>query len=94
MIRIKNILNEKDFYRETFLERKYFFGSESFFASEFFLVRILFLDSTWDPDPGSDLHIVGALPGTQKSFKKWRNLVHVFILEQDLGPFSGPGESF
>jgi len=59
-----------------------------------FLIRILFSDSTWDPDPGSDLHIVGALPGTQKSFKKWRNLVHVFILEQNLGSFSGPGESF
>ena len=41
-----------------------------------------FFDSTWVPDPGSDLHIVGAIPGTQKSFKKGRNLVHVFILDR------------
>ena len=53
-----------------------------------------FFDSTWDPDPGSDLHIVGVLPGTQESFKKGRNRVHVFILEQNPGSFPGPRGSF
>ena len=84
MIPFKNLIQQSNlrFARKKFHQSKKGFAIRIFpLQSEFFgltqspfLNQIISSESTWDPDPGSDLHIVAVISGTQKWSKRQETL--------------------